>query len=439
MTFNKESSEALNLTRSASVVVDRRFPTPATMQTAGITDRPGAMRASGSGGFLRAQTPSTRQAGAYVKSLLGDDLHWKLVEEMDAIDSLMKDHTAKRQVAEKKLRQQEELSNQVQEAKRREADNRQSSQGWRQKLEADADDFKNEEQRKKEQSMLNHMKFQEDQTRLIQESQRRRLQEKFQLDQEAAELISLDKAALNKQVAADEKKKQFQQKVALEIADAAIISMKMKAEQKRKDAEEDVQLMRVQAAILEQRDRDRQRSRDEVLAKQTRNQQVYQASAGGEQRRLMHIEESKARHAMEERIKKEEDAHHEKIRKLKKLELDGRAFVAQQLEEQKAQRAREREENLHCRELSDKDAEAAAHEQKNKDQSRRDREKANQEFLKMQMLQKSGKLNQDQMTDIEQSLNKDRLERARDEEKLRILFESKQSQYRATRALNPKG
>lgn len=428
VSFPKESK----IDEDMRLSVSRSFPAPSPPTAAALS------RASGNG-LSRAQTPSTRQAGQYVKSLLGDDdgqggLHWRLVEEMDALDGLMNDHVVKKQMAEKKLRQKEDLTAQVQQIKQREADHRQSSMDWRQRLEADANQFEAEQKRKKEQSHRANLKFQEEQTRLIEDLKRRREDERLQKDRDAAELISQDQAALNKQLAADEKRKKFQQKMALEMADAAHSSMKMKVEQKRKEAEQDVLLLKMQEQMLAERDRERQRNKDNTVAKQTRMQEVYQAGAGNESSRLQQIEEEKARLAMVERMKKEEEAHLEKVRKLKQLELAGRAFVSQQLEDQKAQRAREREDNLHRREVSDRDAEAAMAEQRRKDQMRRDREKENQEFLRMQILQKNGGgLASDQMTDIEKSLNKDRLERARDSERLRLLFENKQQQYRATR------
>lgn len=426
------SEERMGASRTATLGLraSERRSTPTAPPMAAT----GTARASG---LHRTQTPSTRRAGAYVKSLLGDydgqgGMEWRLVEEMDAIDGLLKDNKDRKCILEKRTRQKDELDSQVQLSRHKDDDHRQSMSRWRDRLEADADLFKEEQMRKKDKCMILNRKFQDDQSMLIDDLRRRRQEEQQLQDKLAADMISHDKELASKQHAVDEKKKRFAQQVALEIADAARASMIQKAEQKRQDHLNDIQLMKMQAAILEERDLERQRNRDNTMAKQKRMQEVYQSGAGNRVAQLQQKEEIRAKLCMDERIKKEEEAHHEKIRRLKQLAKDGRDFVAKQLDEQREQRVREREENLHRRELSDRDAESAMIEHRLKEHRRKEKERANAEFLMLQISQKhqtAGHQSTEQMTDIERSINKDRLERARDTDKLQILFKSKQMQF----------
>merc|ERR1719326_603393 len=125
--------------------------------------------------------------------------------------------------------------------------------------------------------------------------------------------------------------------------------------------------------------------------------------------------------------------------KLQKGALDCKEQILSQLEERTQQLAKEREESIRLAKEFKRDAEAAIEEEKNKVQQRRDKAKEHTNFLLSQMNEKShlhgqplvaGRFGHEQMSSVEKSINKDRLERACHSESLQLLFRNKQLQYR---------
>eukprot|EP00435_Cladocopium_sp_Y103_P072401 s43_g40.t1 len=133
--------------------------------------------------------------------------------------------------------------------------------------------------------------------------------------------------------------------------------------------------------------------------------------------------------------------------KLKQMQMEGMAFISRQLQEQATMKAAEREEQRRVRESSDRDAQAAFEEEKQKAVERKKKEKdfawgrwaqvwawpqENADFLQQQINQKTmEKRGKEQMTEVEQAMNKERLDRAKKPETLQMVAQHKLRQVGA--------
>eukprot|EP00930_Biecheleria_cincta_P011466 TRINITY_DN1142_c0_g1_i3.p1 TRINITY_DN1142_c0_g1~~TRINITY_DN1142_c0_g1_i3.p1 ORF type:complete len:524 (+),score=153.49 TRINITY_DN1142_c0_g1_i3:1076-2647(+) len=391
-------------------------------------------------GSLRdTATPGTRKAGSYIKQLVGNDegqgaLHWRLVQEMDALDGLIQENVNRQKLVDQQTRQRSNLMEQVQEAKQKDSEYRSSMQRWGGKLKEDAERWQREEQTKRQELRQALQRHNHAQAQFQEDGRRRRQEEAAMEARLDAEMTMQAQAAKRRQEALEDRKRQRQQETAREMANAAREAERSKAESKRLEAMKDFELMRLQEAMLDEQDRKRQEAKQKIVEKQNQARSAYEAGAGNSIAKLQKEEEDRARRQQMEKDSKDEAAHREKQRKQKQMEMDGAAFVQKQLQEQAMQREREREEQRQRREKIEKDAANGKDEERRKAQERRDRERENAAYLQKQISSKAAsQLAGEQMTQIEQSMNRDRLERARKPENLQMLFRSKQGQYAMAR------
>lgn len=210
------------------------------------------------------------------------------------------------------------------------------------------------------------------------------------------------------------------------MADAAKEAAEQKVLRKQEEAEKDIAMMKAQIAVMEAQEQQRAQSFQRMKEKQGKAQAQYEAKAGSEQARLQKEEEERAKRYQDEKFARDEAAFQEKKKQLKQMQMDGVAFLTRQLEEQANVKAAEKEEQRRCRENSDRDAARACEEEKRQALERKKKEKENADFLQQQINQKSAaKRANEQMTEVEQSINKDRLERAKKPETLNMLAQNK--------------
>jgi len=383
----------------------------------------------------RLATPNSKKAGSYLKDLVGDEdgkgaLHWRLVQEMDAIDGLIQENAERQKIQDDKKRQQRLLGEQVAEAQKKEHDFRSSLAKWGGKLQEDADRYKNEQVSRKQELMESQRKHNEEMQRAAEAGRHMRQEEANAMARLEADMAKQAQEAKRRQDEVEDRKKKRQKETAQQMAQAAQDAVKHKAETKRLEALKDIELMRQQQAMLDEQDRRRTEAQENIKAKMGKAQAQFEAGAGNKIAMQQKEEEQRAKKWQEEKAAKDEAAASEKQRKLKQMAMDGVDFLKQQLRDNADQKEKDREEMRRRRQISDSDAAKAAEEEKKKADERRQRAKENQDYLQRQIdAKKTSHRANEQMTDVEQSMNKDRLERARRPENLQLLFKSKQGQY----------
>ncbi|CAK9079783.1 unnamed protein product [Durusdinium trenchii] len=234
----------------------------------------------------RAATGGSRkvqeQVGSYIKKLVGDEagdgmLHWRLVNEMDAIDGLIQDNLERDRAAEQKALQRTVLEEQVREARKKDHDFKSSRMHWGSKIQADAAQWQEEERLKKIRQQETLRKFNEEQARHAEASRRRK-------DAEAQEVAQLEHAmaqqaadAKRQQELAEEQRRKKQQEMAKQMADAAKEAAEQKVLRKQEEAEKDIAMMKAQIAVMEAQEQQRAQSFQRMKEKQGKAQAQYEA------------------------------------------------------------------------------------------------------------------------------------------------------------------
>ncbi|CAE8634322.1 unnamed protein product, partial [Polarella glacialis] len=239
----------------------------------------------------RVMTPGSKKAGSYLKKLVGDEngegaLHWRLVQEMDAIDGLMQDQNKRVQQTQAKQRQAELLKQQVEASKQRDDAHRNSMAQWGGRLKDDADAWKEEELQKKSESTQALQRHNRAQENHAEDLRRRKRQELSTVARLEADLANQAQEAKRKQDAADDKKKRRQQEIAGEMAEAAKSAVRTKAELKKQEAIRDFALMRESQAMMDEQDRRRNEASQKIRDKQEKAGAQFEAGAGNEQARV---------------------------------------------------------------------------------------------------------------------------------------------------------
>jgi len=327
--------------------------------------------------------------------------------------------------AEERAKEREER-----EARKKENDFRSSMARWGGKLKEDADRYQTEQKSRKMELMEVQRRHNEEMAYHAEDGRRRKQEEAAAMARLEADMAKQAQDAKRRQDEIEDRKKKRQKETAQQMAKAAQDAVTQKAETKRLEALKDIELMRQQQAMLDEQDRRRTEAADKIKQQQGRAQAQFEAGAGNQMAKQQKEEEERAKRWQEEKAAKDEASAMEKQRKLKQMAMDGVAFVKQQLREHADAKEAEKEEMRRRREKSDQDAAKAADEEKKKAEDKRQRARENQEFLQRQIEQKKTSHRAgEQMTEVEQSMNKDRLERARKPENLQLLFKSKQGQY----------
>jgi hypothetical protein len=361
-------------------------------------------------------------------------MDWRLVQELDAVDGLLQEDQARRQGISQRQMLKNQLNAQRAEFHRRNAGDQDDERRWGYKLQADANSFWQEQNDKREADREAQQRFNQEQTRLLEAKNRRRMMEKerdMEIEREMRERAVM---ARKIEVAKDEEKKKRTKAEAKKCQKEREQAAEVKKEQKRQEAIKDMELLEVQKAVMDKQERARHEKTEKFREDQARRMAQFEATAGNESAELQRKDDQRMKMAVEERTKKEQQEHQEKLLKLQKEKEQSKASVRSQLEERNERRAKEREESLRQRKEFQREAEAAIAEEKNKEQQRRDKARENAAFLLSQMEERSamvpGRFGHEQMSAVEKSINRDRYSRATSNESLQLLFRSKQLQYR---------
>eukprot|EP00435_Cladocopium_sp_Y103_P071407 s43_g37.t1 len=234
------------------------------------------------------------QVGSFIKQLVGDEgdgmLHWRLVNEMDAIDGLIQDNIEKHRAAEQKARQRTVLEEQVREARKKDQDLNLSRMHWGTQIQV----WQEEERLKKLRQQETLRKFNEEQARHAEASRRRRDAEAEEVAQIERDMAQQALDAKRRSEAAEEQRKKKQQEMARQMADAAREAAEQKVLRKQAEAQKelehvyewDIAMMKAQIAVMEEQERQRAASFQRMKDKQGKAQAQYEAKAGSEQARL---------------------------------------------------------------------------------------------------------------------------------------------------------
>jgi len=235
----------------------------------------------------RLATPNSKKAGSYMKDLVGDEngqgaLHWRLVQEMDAIDGLIQENADRQKIQESKQRQQQLLSEQVAEARKKENDFRSSMARWGGKLKEDADRYQTEQKSRKMELMEVQRRHNEEMAYHAEDGRRRKQEEAAAMARLEADMAKQAQDAKRRQDEIEDRKKRRQKETAQQMAKAAQDAVTQKAETKRLEALKDIELMRQQQAMLDEQDRRRTEAADKIKQQQGRAQAQFEAGAGNQ-------------------------------------------------------------------------------------------------------------------------------------------------------------
>ncbi|CAJ1455704.1 unnamed protein product [Effrenium voratum] len=194
----------------------------------------------------RSQTGSSKapELGSYIKQLVGDEKgdgmqHWRLVSEVDAIDSLMQESLERHRAAEQKAKQRHVLEEQVREAQKKDNEFKSSRMNWGSKLQADADQWQQEERSRKVLQQEMQRKFNEEQARHAEEGRRRKDEERQQVAALEHSLVQQAEIEKARQEEAEGRRRRKQQEMAKQMADAAKEAQEKKALKKHEEAQKD--------------------------------------------------------------------------------------------------------------------------------------------------------------------------------------------------------
>lgn len=385
-----------------------------------------------------SRSPHTDRASQFVRKLLGQagdnagPQDWRLVQEIDAVDHFVQEDRERRHMQKRKQALHTYLGKQQHEAKNQQLRTREEQRRWGTKLQQDADRFWEEEAIKRREASEAQRRFNQEQAQHLEATKQRR-QEEQERDREMERQMH-DRAVQAKQIEAarEEERRKKHQAAAAEIMEEAKQAVARRSEKRRDEALRDVEMLRVQQETLERQEQHRVQHFDSIRQRQTSLQGNYQAAVGSALEKSQQEAEERAKRQMAERILKQKQAEEEKQRQVKQHNIDSQAVLTRQLEEKSQKRAREREESVRAAQEFQRNARAAIDEETKKQQERREKEKENARFLLAQIEQRSnlGRFGHEEMNKVEKSMNRDRLDRAKEDDTLQLLFRAKQIHYK---------
>lgn len=383
-----------------------------------------------------ADTPRTRNAKQHVGRLVGssdaDALPWKLIHEVDVIDSLLQDQQDRSHRVEMKRQEVEMLTSQKGNLADRRREAHELEIHWGQKLKADAVRYKEEDRQKLQQQQQERKAFWESQDRHAEGIRRARSNVELQARRLEEDRVQESFAAQRRANEAADKKAEEMMRVREERQQAFKAALQNKARRRRDDlASETAHMMQTEAMLEEQdRLRDIEKKKQEERGRapgQLANQLAAEAA------RLQREEAERARKYAEELAVK---ILAEQAAKAAKMEVQ-KAEIAVDLKRQrdaaKAKRAAEVEGDKRHKLEAERAAKDGLQKERLEEAKRRERLKDHATFLKEQMTQRPtlGKFgNQagvDQMNEAERLVNRKILDRSQNAESLQLVFSCKKA------------
>lgn len=382
----------------------------------------------------------TEKAGQYVKKLLGHDSSgggaqdWRLVQELDIVDGLLQEEHGRRQLAAQKEFLRNQLANQNDNKSYRVFKEREDNRRWGERLRQDSENFWQEQAQKRDAEREAQIQFNVDQRYYLECNRLRRQEEKEKEMEIERQMAETSAAARKVELARMEEKKRKAQEQTQKMVEQREQAREAAKERQRQEALRERELAKEQQAMMDKQDRDRREKVEKIKAKQAATMARMEAgpSSYGAMLETQKKDEERAKRAVAELARREDQKIQEKEEKIKQCKIEGQASAKAQIEALREKRAKEREDNLRMARDSQRETEAAIDAEKALIQSRREKAKANADYLLKQMQDKSGishsAFGPEQMNAVEKSLNRDRLDRAQNSESLQILFRSKQLQ-----------
>lgn len=373
-------------------------------------------------------TPRTANAGAFTRRLL--DKEWNLLQEYDSVTHLLEEEANFRQMQDERNKHRDALVKQREEARLRNARDRQEMRDFGTSLEEDAIKYRSEEDRKaqqrKEELMAERRARDAQWTDMQQRKEAERIREKNEIDK----MINAAKSALSEEEQA-KKAKADKLRSWAEIAKAEnSAALQRRQEKKFADADEDKRLMRIQKEMMDKAEAQRAQYFAGLKGKQESNQAAFEKNAGAELARRQKEEAERIAREIREKEERDNASVAKKAKWLENLAKEGVDAVQRQLDEQAQRRQKQKEEDDLYGAKFVQDAATYRDEEAQKVLDRRLAAKKNQEFLLSQMAthKKMGKFGETDMSKTEQAINRSLLHQAKDKKGQEAIFRNMQLQ-----------
>lgn len=446
-TASRASSLNRAVANTAAAVLRARQPHSArgrSLRPGQTSDGSGGGSENGKGfGFEnRVSTPCTERAERYFNRFMGEkpgpQQEWCLVQEMDAMDFEAHEDQLKRQERERQVKNKLELKEQLDLQKRTADHCRDVWKQWRTELEEDVVKYQKEEQEKRAFSLEVQRRFNDERAKQLEQVRDRKSKQREAEIKLEREMMKQADAAKKRQEAADQVEKQKQKEAAILLMKEAHSAREARIEARKAENLRDKELAREYQDLLAAQDRQRSQYFDNLRDKQSKLLSAYEQGVGNALAEAAQKDEARARQQYEARIEKERQEAVARDQWRQELALSGRVAVQQQLAAQAKNRQKAKEEEAKYVAIQRRWAEEQeAKEEKEKVQKQQAR-LANAEFLRRQIQEKQEvdterPARQNQMTEVERSMNRDKLSRAADPQcadGMQALISRKRQEYR---------
>mmetsp|Transcript_150752 Transcript_150752/g.281175 ORF Transcript_150752/g.281175 Transcript_150752/m.281175 type:complete len:482 (+) Transcript_150752:213-1658(+) len=388
-------------------------------------------------------TPCKERAEHYFNRLLGQaqpgpQQEWCLVQEMDAVDFQAREDQVKRQDRERSVKNRLELQEQLDLQKRTAEHCRGVWKQWRVELEADVVKYQKEEEEKRAFSLEVQRRFNAERGRQLEEVRDRKNKQREAEIKLEREMMSAADAAKKRQEAADQKEKQKQKEAAVLLMKEAHSARERRVEARKAENQRDKDMAREYQELLAAQDRQRSQYFDALRDKQSKLLDAYEQGVGNALAEAAAKDEERARQQYEARLAKERQEAVERDQWRQQLAESGRVAVQEQLAAQAKNRQKAKEEEARFVAYQRRVADAQEAKEEKEKQQKQQAVYANAEYLRRQIREKQELATErpaqaNHMTEVERSMNRDKLSRAFDPEcadGMQALISRKRQEYR---------
>lgn len=413
--------------------------------------RPSSMGAMSRGDG--SATPLTRRAEQYYGRLLGradgSDLDarqdWSLIAELDKLDHTNREERQRLLESERKAKNLAELEEQLEKRNIVKAASKEVWRKWGLELEKDAEQYKLEDEQKRARALEKQSQVREERERHLVESRQRKAELKAETLKHEREMLR--QAAEDKKLQDDaDLKKKLDQRVAMQKVHAEAGQMQKEREQvKEQERLQDIKDQEKYEKHLDQQDKNRGNYFKVIREKQQKMLAKYEQNVGNDVAKLQKEDDERAERYAQARYDKEHQDHEAREKWRKQQRDSGKATVHQQLAIQAQERERVAEEDTRYLDQKLQEAYNLEAMEVEKAIKRKETLQANAEFLRKQIQEKrerapQKRIQQSQMSDIERSLNRDKLQRACDANRadgLPMLLRKKRDEYAKMKQFDP--
>jgi len=308
---------------------------------------------------------------------------------------------------------------------------------WGKDLRHEDEQYKKEEEQKRAHILGKQDQVRQERERNLDEVRRRKAAQKEAELKVDLELLQQAEQAQRKLDEADEKKKR-DQKLAMQQVYADVQAMEKERKfAKERERQRDIEEQRQFAELLEKRERERDQQYQSIKEKQQKFWAKYQEGVGDQLAKNEAMDDERCRNDQQARYEKEKRDNEERERWRQKLRESSRDAVKKQLALQAEERQRAHQEEQRYLQQKQREVEMEDAKEQEKSRKRKEAMQDNADYLRRQIEEQSkrgprGKLALGQMSEIERSFNRERLERAYNSERadgLPMLVCNKRAEY----------